>query len=81
MITHHVHRRPSRDAFTITELLVAMALIIFVMSILNAAFTEGLETFRKMKGAGDMSEELRRRREAPRRCGGDRQPRVGVRSR
>ena len=28
-----------------------MALIIFVMSILSAAFTEGLETFRKMKGA------------------------------
>jgi CHASE3 domain sensor protein len=58
MITQPVRSRPRR-AFTITELLVSLALIIFIMSILSAAFTEGLETFRQMKGAGDMSEKLR----------------------
>jgi prepilin-type N-terminal cleavage/methylation domain-containing protein len=56
---HHRSSRLDRPAFTITELLVALALIVLIMSILSQAFVEGLETFRKLKGAGDMPEELR----------------------
>jgi prepilin-type N-terminal cleavage/methylation domain-containing protein len=48
-----------RSGFTITELLVAMALIVFVMSILATAFSEGMQTFRRLKGIGDMNQRLR----------------------
>jgi prepilin-type N-terminal cleavage/methylation domain-containing protein len=48
-----------RSGFTITELLVAMALIVFVMSILATAFSEGMKTFRALKGLGDMNQRLR----------------------
>ncbi len=48
-----------RSGFTITELLVAMALIVFVMSILATAFSEGMKTFRAFKGIGDMNQRLR----------------------
>jgi len=51
--------RLERPAFTITELLVVLALIVFIMTILSQAFVEGIETFRQLKGAGDMPEELR----------------------
>src|SRR5260370_10346741 len=48
-----------RTAFTIIELLVAMALIVFIMAILAEAFVEGLKTFRKMKAVGDLNARLR----------------------
>jgi type II secretory pathway pseudopilin PulG len=48
-----------RQGFTITELLVAFALIIFIMLILTEAFTAGLESFRQLKALGDMQEKLR----------------------
>ena len=48
-----------RQGFTIVELLVAMALIIFIMSILSRAFIAATDTFRKLKGLGDMAEKLR----------------------
>jgi hypothetical protein len=48
-----------RSGFTIVELLVAMALIIFIMVILTEAFTVGLGTFRLLKAQGDMQEKLR----------------------
>src|SRR5262249_54377122 len=48
-----------RAGFTITELLVAMALIVFIMSILATAFSEGMKTFRGLKGIGDMNQRLR----------------------
>ena len=48
-----------RASFTITELLVAMALIVFVMSILATAFSEGMRTFRGLKGLGDMNQRMR----------------------
>ena len=48
-----------RPAFTLIELLVAMALIAFIMAVLSQAFVEGLETFRQMKGIGDLDEKLR----------------------
>src|SRR5262245_46777387 len=48
-----------RQGFTVVELLVAMALIVFIMTILSEAFSAGLKTFRDLKAAGDMSERLR----------------------
>src|SRR5262245_22828321 len=48
-----------RKGFTIVELLVSMALILFIMAILSQAFVTGLETFSQLKGIGDMEERLR----------------------
>jgi prepilin-type N-terminal cleavage/methylation domain-containing protein len=48
-----------RKGFTLVELLVAMALALFIMSILTAAFVTALETFRQLKGLGDLQEGLR----------------------
>src|SRR5438045_3369793 len=48
-----------RRGFTITELLVAMALIVFIMYILAEAFDSGLSTFRKLKSISDMNDRLR----------------------
>jgi type II secretory pathway pseudopilin PulG len=48
-----------RQGFTIVELLVALALIIFIMLILTEAFSAGMETFRRLKAIGDMQERLR----------------------
>src|SRR4051794_37836162 len=51
--------RGPRVAFTITELLVAMALIVFLMSIISAAFGAASKAFRDLKSAGDMAAKLR----------------------
>src|SRR5688500_6460688 len=48
-----------RQGFTITELLVAMALIVFIMYILAEAFSAGSSAFRNHKAIGDMNEKLR----------------------
>jgi hypothetical protein len=48
-----------RSAFTLVELLVSMALIIFIMALLSEAFVIGLQTFRDLKAIGDMDERLR----------------------
>ncbi len=48
-----------RPAFTIVELLVAMALILFIMAILSTAFTSAMTTFRNLKAVGDMANKLR----------------------
>jgi type II secretory pathway pseudopilin PulG len=48
-----------RAAFTLVEMLVSMALILFIMVILSQAFTTGLQVFRQLKGLGDMEERLR----------------------
>jgi type II secretory pathway pseudopilin PulG len=48
-----------RRGFTITELLVAMALIIFIMYILAEVFSAGTAAFRNLKAVGDMNEKLR----------------------
>jgi prepilin-type N-terminal cleavage/methylation domain-containing protein len=48
-----------RQGFTLVEMLVAMALIIFIMSILSYAFVAATTTFRDLKAAGDMAERLR----------------------
>jgi len=48
-----------RAGLTIVEMLVATALIMFIMVILSEAFVKGLETFRQLKAVGDMNEKLR----------------------
>ncbi|HEV3021861.1 MAG TPA: prepilin-type N-terminal cleavage/methylation domain-containing protein, partial [Pirellulales bacterium] len=48
-----------RSGFTLVEMMVAMALTVFVMVILSQCFVAGLETFSDLKAIGDMQEELR----------------------
>lgn len=48
-----------RQGFTITEMLVSMALILFIMAILSEAFVAGLGVFRDLKAIGDMDQKLR----------------------
>ena len=48
-----------RSGFTIVELLVAMALILFIMAILSEAFVAGLTCFRELKSTADLAERLR----------------------
>jgi prepilin-type N-terminal cleavage/methylation domain-containing protein len=48
-----------RPAFTLVEMMVAMALVLFIMVILSQAFVAGLEAFRQLKAIGDMEARLR----------------------
>lgn len=48
-----------RAGFTLVELMVAMALTMFVMVILSQAFASSLDTFTNLKAIGDMQENLR----------------------
>src|SRR5260370_36787717 len=52
-------RARTRAGFTLIELMVAMALTLFIMVILSQAFVTALETFSGMKGLGDMQYNLR----------------------
>ena len=44
--------------FTLVGLLVAMALIMFIMALLSQAFIIASAGFRKLKGIGDLAERL-----------------------
>jgi prepilin-type N-terminal cleavage/methylation domain-containing protein len=48
-----------RNGFTLVEMLVAMALIIFIMAILSQAFVSATTTFRNLKALGDLTNKLR----------------------
>jgi hypothetical protein len=50
---------PRAGAFTLVELLVAMALTLFIMVILSEAFVAGMQTFGDLKAVGDMARRLR----------------------
>ncbi len=56
---HFTRSRPTRTAFTIVELLVALALVIFIMSLVSTVFVLATKSFRDMKAAGDLTEQLR----------------------
>ena len=58
-MTYENERARRRPGFTLVEMMVAMALILFIMVILSEAFVAGLESFRKLKAIGDMEERLR----------------------
>lgn len=49
----------ARRGFTVVELLVALALIVFVMAILSEAFGAAAANFRNLKAIGDQQEQLR----------------------
>jgi prepilin-type N-terminal cleavage/methylation domain-containing protein len=48
-----------RQAFTLVEMLVSLALVLFIMVILSQALSTGLETFRQLKATGELDEKLR----------------------
>lgn len=48
-----------RSAFTLVEMMVSVALVLFIMVILTEAFGKGLESFRTLKGIGDLESKLR----------------------
>jgi prepilin-type N-terminal cleavage/methylation domain-containing protein len=48
-----------RPGFTLVEMLVSMALILFIMVILSDAFVAALESFRRLKAIGDMEDRMR----------------------
>ncbi|MFM7148574.1 MAG: PilW family protein, partial [Gemmataceae bacterium] len=48
-----------RSGFTIVELMVSMALIIFVMYVLAEAFAAGSKAFRDLKAVADLNTRLR----------------------
>jgi prepilin-type N-terminal cleavage/methylation domain-containing protein len=51
--------RATRRGFTLVELMVAMALTMFIMVILSQAFATGVDVFSQLKAIGDMEENLR----------------------
>jgi prepilin-type N-terminal cleavage/methylation domain-containing protein len=52
-------RAKASAGFTLVEMLVALALVLFIMAILSYAFQASLSTFRKLKATGDLAEKLR----------------------
>jgi type II secretory pathway pseudopilin PulG len=48
-----------RQAFTLVEMLVSLALIMFIMAIISEAFVASAKTFRDLKAAADMADRLR----------------------
>lgn len=52
-------RQKRRRAFTLVEMLVSIALTLFIMVILSSAFTTGIQAFRNLKALGDMEDRLR----------------------
>src|SRR5713226_1887771 len=54
-----LNRKNVRGAFTLVEMLVATALVMFIMLVLSEAFVAGLNAFRTLKGIGDMEARLR----------------------
>src|SRR6516165_92861 len=50
---------PKRTGFTLVEMMVTVALTLFIMVILSTAFSTALETFRQLKAIGDMQDQLR----------------------
>ena len=55
-----------RSAFTLVELLVAAALIVFMMAVLSHVLVSATKTFRDLKGAGSEPARTERRKCGPR---------------
>jgi type II secretory pathway pseudopilin PulG len=54
-----IRRQTRRAGFTLTEMLVATALTLFIMAIISTAFRAGLDTFSKLRTAGELQSKLR----------------------
>jgi type II secretory pathway component PulJ len=51
--------RTRRSGFTLVEVLVGLALTLFILAILAEAFSVGADTFHNLKSVGDMNDNLR----------------------
>lgn len=54
-----IQSKPGRAGLTLVEMLIALALSIFIMSILSEAFVKGLEAFGNYKALADLEQRLR----------------------
>ena len=54
-----LHPQRRRAGLTLVEMLIALALSIFIMSILSEAFVKGLEVFGQYKALADLEQRLR----------------------
>jgi type II secretory pathway pseudopilin PulG len=52
-------KQQRRGGFTIIEMLVSTALIIFIMVVLTESFRKGMDAFRQLKTIGELQEKLR----------------------
>lgn len=59
MRTFALGTRQRRPAFTIIELMVALALVLFIMSIIAQVFGDASEAFRSQRAKAELSEKLR----------------------
>lgn len=59
MRLHSHHAKPSRAGLTLVEMLIALALSIFIMAIMSEAFVKGLEAFGQFKALADLDQRLR----------------------
>jgi prepilin-type N-terminal cleavage/methylation domain-containing protein len=59
MITKSINKRPRQNGFTIVELLVALALVLFIMSIISQVFVDASEAFRSARSKAELTEKLR----------------------
>ncbi len=57
-LRHHIHHA-KRAGLTLVEMLIALALSIFIMAILSEAFVKGLEVFGQYKALADLEQRLR----------------------
>lgn len=59
MRLHSLHPRHQRAGLTLVEMMIALALSIFIMAILSEAFVKGLEVFGQYKALADLDQRLR----------------------
>jgi prepilin-type N-terminal cleavage/methylation domain-containing protein len=59
MITVSKLPKANRQGFTIVELLVALALVLFIMSIISQVFVDASEAFRSARSKAELTEKLR----------------------
>ena len=59
MRLHSSKLKSSRAGLTLVEMLIALALSIFIMAIMSEAFVKGLEAFGTFKALADLDQRLR----------------------
>ena len=59
MITKSINKSPRQNGFTVVELLVALALVLFIMSIISQVFVDASEAFRSARSKAELTEKLR----------------------
>jgi|694.fasta_scaffold57730_5 prepilin-type N-terminal cleavage/methylation domain-containing protein len=59
MTNNSINKSPRQNGFTIVELLVALALVLFIMSIISQVFVDASEAFRSARSKAELTEKLR----------------------